>query len=160
MAERERQQESEEQLVVFELAKEVYGLDIAKVQEIIRMQEITNVPRAPRFVEGVINLRGKIIPIIDMRKRFDLEASDHSPESRIIVVEIGTHTIGMIVDGVSEVLRIPTSVIEPPSPVVTTVDSEYLRGIAKLENRLIILLDLDKVLSYAEKRSLEEAPAA
>jgi len=139
--------DAEEQLVIFQLASEVYGVDIGRVQEIIRTQHITRVPRAPEFVEGVINLRGKVIPVVDLRKRFGLEGGEHGKASRIVVVEAGEHTIGIVVDAVSEVLRIPTAAVEPPSPVVTTVDSDYLRGIAKLEDRLIILLDLDAVLS-------------
>lgn len=149
--------QTEQQLVVFELNNEVYGVDIAKVQEIIRMQNITQVPRAPQFVEGVINLRGRVIPVVDLRKRFGFATTEHSKQSRIVVVEIEGQTIGMIVDGVSEVLRVPTASIEPPSPVVTTLDSDYLRGIAKLEDSLIILLQLDKILSDAEKVEASQA---
>ncbi len=149
--------QTEQQLVVFELNNEVYGVDIAKVHEIIRMQNITQVPRAPQFVEGVINLRGRVIPVVDLRKRFGFAKTEHSKQSRIVVVEIEGQTIGMIVDGVSEVLRVPTASIEPPSPVVTTLDSDYLRGIAKLEDSLIILLQLDKILSDAEKVEASQA---
>lgn len=151
--------DAEEQLVVFELANEVYGVDISRVQEIIRMTTITRLPRAPEFVEGVINLRGKVIPVVDLKKRFGLQESDRTKASRIVVVDVGDHTIGMVVDAVSEVLRVPTSAVEPPSPVVTTIESDYIRGIAKLEGRLIILLDLDKVLSWEEKRKLREVAA-
>jgi purine-binding chemotaxis protein CheW len=149
--------QTEQQLVVFELNKEVYGVDIAKVHEIIRMQNITQVPRAPEFVEGVINLRGRVIPVVDLRQRFGFPKAEYSKQSRIVVVEIDGQTIGMVVDGVSEVLRVSTSSIEPPSPVVTTLDSDYLKGIAKLEDRLIILLQLDKILSDAERAEAAEA---
>ncbi len=152
--------DAEEQLVIFELAKEVYGVDISRVQEIIRMTAITRLPRAPEFVEGVINLRGKVIPVVDLKKRFGLEEADRTKASRIVVVDVGDHTIGMVVDAVSEVLRVPTDAVEPPSPVVTTVESDYIRGIAKLEGRLIILLDLDKVLSWDEMRKLRDVVAA
>ncbi len=148
--------EAEEQLVIFELANEVYGVDIGRVQEIIRMTSITKLPRAPEFVEGVINLRGKVIPVVDLKKRFGLEEGERGRSSRIVVVDVGQQTLGMVVDGVSEVLRINRSAIEPPSPVVTTIESDYIRGIAKLEARLIILLDLDKVLSWDERRKLME----
>lgn len=148
--------ESEEQLVVFELANEVYGVDIGRVQEIIRMTTITRLPRAPEFVEGVINLRGKVIPVVDLKKRFGLRDSEEGRSSRIVVVDVGQQTLGMVVDGVSEVLRVTKGAIEPPSPVVTTIESDYIRGIAKLEGRLIILLDLDKVLSWEERRKLKE----
>lgn len=151
--------DAEEQAVVFELANEVYGVDISRVQEIIRMTTITRLPRAPEFVEGIINLRGKVIPVVDLKKRFGLAESDRTKASRIVVVDVGDHTIGMVVDAVSEVLRVPTSAVEPPSPMVTSVESDYIRGIAKLEGRLIILLDLDKVHSWEEKRKLREVAA-
>jgi purine-binding chemotaxis protein CheW len=148
--------ESEEQLVVFELLNEVYGVDIGRVQEIIRMTTITRLPRAPEFVEGVINLRGKVIPVVDLKKRFGLDGGGRSRSSRIVVVDVGQQTLGMVVDGVSEVMRIARSAIEPPSPVVTTVESDYIRGVAKLEGRLVILLDLDKVLTWEERRKLKD----
>ena len=138
--------EFEEQLVVFNVGKEVYGVDTSRVQEIIRMQSITHVPGAPEFVEGVINLRGKIIPVIELDRRFGLSGSEPSKARRIVVVETEGQVVGMVVDAVSEVLRIPVDCIDPPSPLVAGVDSEYIRGIAKLEGELIILLQLDKVL--------------
>jgi purine-binding chemotaxis protein CheW len=144
----------EEQLVVFELADESYGVDIGAVNTIIRMQEITEIPRSPEFVEGVINLRGSIIPVIDLRKRFSLPVGEETKASRIVVVETSGQLIGMVVDAVSETLRLQQDAIEPPSPIVTSVDSEYVRGVGKLENRLVILLDLDKVLSSKELDAL------
>ncbi|MBI2875374.1 MAG: chemotaxis protein CheW [Candidatus Tectomicrobia bacterium] len=146
----------EEQLVVFELAREHYGVNISKVQEIIRSQEITEVPRAPEFIEGVINLRGKITPVVDLRKRFGLSAGEHSKDARIVVVEVNGHLVGLMVDRVSEVLRVSRECVEPPSPPVTTLDSAYLKAIAKLEDRLIILLDLDRVLNKEEELALKE----
>lgn len=143
-----------EQLVVFELANEHYGVDISAVNTIIRMQEITEVPKTPSFVEGVINLRGSIIPVIDLRKRFGLPAGSITKASRIVVVEASSQMIGMIVDAVAETLRLSCDSIEPPSPVVVSVDSEYLRGIGKQNDRLVILLDLDKVLSAKESESI------
>lgn len=144
----------EKQLVIFALAKEAYGVDISAVHEIIRMQAITKVPRAPDFVEGVINLRGKVIPVVDMRKRFGLTVSQQTKDSRIVVVDISNQEVGMVVDAVTEVLRIPAESVEPPSSVITTSDSAYLLGIAKLEDRLIILLDLEQILSISEKKKL------
>jgi purine-binding chemotaxis protein CheW len=146
---------SDEQVVVFDVAKESYAVHIARVQEIIRLQQITVIPGAPESIEGVINLRGKVIPVLDLRKRFRLEATEHTRSSRIVVVEINDQTIGLIVDGVSEVLRVPSDSIEPPSPLVSGIDSRYLRGIAKLDGRLIVLLDLDQVLSTAEQLQIE-----
>ena len=145
----------ERQLVVFQLGAEFYGVDIARVHEIIRLQTITRVPRAPAFVEGVINLRGKVIPVVDLRRRFGLESSEHTRASRIVVVEIGDNVVGVIVDGVSEVLRVTGASVEPPSPVVAGIESEYIHGIAKLDDRLVILLDLDRVLALADRRALE-----
>jgi purine-binding chemotaxis protein CheW len=145
------------QLVVFQLGVELYGVEIACVHEIVRMQTITRVPRAPAFVEGVINLRGRVIPVIDLRRRFNLPAAAHTRASRIVVVEIGDQVVGLVVDGVSEVLRVDTALVEPPSPVVAGIDSEYLQGIARLPERLVILLDLDRVLAREERRALEAA---
>jgi purine-binding chemotaxis protein CheW len=150
------------QLVSFNLGDEEYGVDILRVQEINRMVRITKVPKAPEFVEGVINLRGKVIPIIDLRKRFGLAVKPHDKNTRIIVVDIEGRTVGLVVDGVSEVLRFSMDTIEPPPSMVTGVDAEYIWGVGKLEDRLLILLDLSKVLGKNEKDYLAqaEAPAA
>lgn len=142
------------QLVTFKLGEEEFGVDILKVQEIIRMMPITKVPNSPSFVEGVINLRGKVIPVIDMRKRFGMSTSAHSSQTRIEVMDLQGQIVGFVVDAVSEVLRISESTIEPPPPVVAGIGSEYMRGVGKLEDRLLILLDLDKLLSEAELSSL------
>ena len=147
----------ERQIVVFRLGAELYGVEIARVHEIIRMQPVTRVPRAPAFVEGVTNLRGQVIPVVDLRRRFGLPEVERTRASRIVVVDIGDQVAGVIVDGVSEVLRVSTASIEPPSPVVQGIDSEYLHGIAKLSERLVILLDLDRVLAREEHRALEAA---
>ena len=148
--------QSEKQLVVFDLSSEAYGIDIGTVREIIRLQDITRVPKTPEFVEGVINLRGKVIPVLDLRKRFDLEVADQSEENRIVVVDIRGQDIGMVVDAVTEVLRIPANSVEPPSSVIVTADSDYLVGIAKLEQRMIILLDLERVLSDTDMGEVGE----
>jgi purine-binding chemotaxis protein CheW len=147
----------ERQLVVFQLGAELYGVEISRVHEIIRLQAVTRVPRSPMFVEGVINLRGKVISVINLRRRFGLASAGHTRASRIVVVDINDQVIGMVVDGVSEVLRVNTATIEPPSPTIAGIDSEYLQGIVKLPERLVILLDLDRVLSREERRALEEA---
>ncbi len=141
---------TEMQLVVFDLASEFYGVDIGDVREIIRMQTVTRVPGAPPFVEGIINLRGQVIPVVDLRKRLELTVAEQTNESRIVWVVINGQDVGVIVDAVTEVLRIPLSSIEPSSSMVSSVDSDYLRGIAKLESRLIILLEMGKVLAMME----------
>ncbi|MFW6005742.1 MAG: chemotaxis protein CheW, partial [Desulfonatronovibrionaceae bacterium] len=121
-----------------------------------RMLDITRVPKAPDFVEGVINLRGKVIPIIDLRKRFGLDSKSHDKNTRIVVIEINKMIVGFVVDSVSEVLRIPADTVEPPPPVVAGLDSEYISGVGKLEDRLLILLDLDRLLSREEKHVLSQ----
>ncbi len=142
------------QLVTFKIGEEEFGVDILKVQEIIRMMPITKVPNAPDFVEGVINLRGKVIPVIDMRRRFGMSATAHDSQTRIKVMDLQGQIVGFVVDAVCEVLRIKESTIEPPPPVVAGIGSEYMRGVGKLEDRLLILLDLDKLLSENELNSL------
>ncbi len=142
------------QLVTFSIGDEEFGVDILKVQEIIRTMEITKVPRAPEFVEGVINLRGKVIPIIDLRRRFGLSPRSHDKDTRIIVIEINKMIVGFVVDSVSEVLRIPASTVEPPPPVVAGLESDYISGVGKLEDRLLILLDLDMLLSHDDLKAI------
>lgn len=136
---------SEIQLVVFDLASEHYGVDISDVREIMRMQNITKVPGAICFVEGVINLRGKVLPVLDLRKRLGLTVSDQTEESRIVVIDISDGEAGVIVDAVTEVLRVPNEAIDRLT-MISKGNSDYLRGIAKLNERLIILLDLHKLL--------------
>jgi len=145
----------EHQQVVFDLANEHYGVAIAAVESIIKLQAITTVPHAPRFVEGVTNLRGKVLPVIDLRKRFGLAPQSPTKNTRIIVVEAQGMTVGVVVDGVNEVLRVNAEAIEPPSPLVTTLESTFITGIAKVAERLVILLDLGKVLSQLEVEALQ-----
>jgi purine-binding chemotaxis protein CheW len=148
------------QVVSFALGSEEYGVDIAQVQEINRMVTITHVPRAPHFMEGVINLRGQLIPIIDLRTRFGMPRAEHTKNTRIVVTEIGTKRVGMVVDSVSEVLRIPVEQIEDAPDMISGVDTEYIRGVGKLGDRLIIMLDLARIISLSEKRDLEQLEAA
>jgi purine-binding chemotaxis protein CheW len=144
------------QLVSFRIGEEEFGVDILKVQEINRLVEITRVPQAPGFVEGVINLRGKVIPIIDLRKRFAMSTKESDKDTRIVVVNIDSQVLGMVVDSVSEVLRLPSSTIEPAPEIATSVDSDYIQGVAKLEDRLLILLDLSRVFSETEKSAMNQ----
>jgi purine-binding chemotaxis protein CheW len=148
------------QAVTFALGSEEYGVDIAQVQEINRMVTITHVPRAPQFMEGVINLRGQLIPIIDLRTRFGMERSERTKNTRIVVTEIGNKRIGMVVDSVSEVLRIPVEQIEDAPDLVAGVDTEYIRGVGKMGDRLIIMLDLGRVISGSEKVQLQKLESA
>ena len=150
----------ERQLVVYELAGEYYGVDITAVESIIKKQAITAVPHAPAFVEGVTNLRGTVLPVIDLRKRFGLAATEANRDTRIVVVDVDGTKVGMVVDGVSEVLRVPDDAIVPPSPMVVTAASAFVTGIAKVGERLVILVDLGKVLSVTEVSSLESLEAS
>jgi purine-binding chemotaxis protein CheW len=133
---------SEFQIVVCQLGDESYGLDIGSVYEIIRFQESTAVPRAPSFVDGVINLRGRIIPVMDMASRFGMARSEMTGSTRIIVAGTGGTRVGLVVDAVTEVLMISEDAVEPTPEVVSGADSGYIRGVAKLGGRLVILLDL------------------
>ncbi|OPY64537.1 MAG: Chemotaxis protein CheW [Syntrophorhabdaceae bacterium PtaU1.Bin034] len=145
------------QLVTFKLENEEFGVDILKVQEINKMIDITRIPNAPAFVEGVINLRGKIIPIVDLRKRLGFHGRTYDKSTRIIVVELDGMVLGFIVDSVSEVLRISESTVEPPPALVAGIESEYIEGVGKLDNRLLILLELKKVFSAIDRKELEKA---
>ncbi len=136
----------EEQLVVFEMAGESYGVEISLVQEINRVQDITIVPEVPSFIKGIINLRGRVTPVIDLRTRFGLPAAEATARTRVVVVKTQEEWVGVIVDAVSEVLRVSLDSVEPPSSMITSSDTSFVRGIAKLKERLIILLDLDRVL--------------
>lgn len=149
----EKQNESTEllQLVSFNIGQEEFGVDILKVQEINRMINITKVPNSPDFVEGVINLRGRVIPVIDLRVRLGIAKKEYDKNTRIIVVEISGKIIGFIVDAVSEVLRIPKSITEAPPQMAAGINSDFITAIGKLEDRLLILLDLEKILMDEEK---------
>jgi len=144
------------QLVGFHVGGEEFGLDILRVQEIIRLQPLTRVPNSPDSLDGVMNLRGKIIPVIGLRKRFGLELAPPDKQNRIVVVEIKDTVLGFIVDSVSEVLRIPAETVEPP-PQLGKVRQEYVSGVGKLDDRLLILLDVDRLMSGDEL--IEVTPA-
>ena len=144
------------QLVVSELSKEEYGIPITQIQEIIKIPEITRIPNMPDFIEGVINLRGKIIPIIDLRKRFRLDQKQKDEETRIVIANIGGQPIRLISDSVSEVIRLSQEDIDPVPPIISHINSEYLSGVGKMDKRIIILLNLEKILSDLEKSSLRK----
>lgn len=148
---------SEFQVVVCRLGDEGYGLDIGSVFEIIRFQECTAVPVAPRFVDGVINLRGRIIPVVDLASRFGLPRSATTGSTRIIVAGTGAMRVGLVVDAVTEVLMVSEDAVEPTPPVVSGVDSAYIRGIAKLGDQLVILLELGALFGLEEQGSLAGA---
>ncbi|HDI60304.1 MAG TPA: chemotaxis protein CheW [Desulfobacteraceae bacterium] len=152
--------EDERQLVCFRIANEEYGIGIMQVREIIRLDSITAVPGTPSYVSGIVNLRGNVLPVIDLGRRFGLESSQHSEQKRILVVEMDSRTTGLIVDAVSEALRIPESDIEPaPQILSANVSSRYITGIGKLDggNRVIILIDAGSIL---EQEEIEALPGA
>jgi purine-binding chemotaxis protein CheW len=142
------------QLVTFIIANEEYGVDIMNIQGINRMVDVTRLPNTPEYVEGIINLRGKIIPLVDLRRRLGNIHNDFDKSTRFIVVEINKIVIGFIVDRVNEVLRIPLSITEAPPAMTTGINSDFITSVAKFENRLIILLDLAKTLSVEQHEEL------
>ena len=146
------------QLVSFHLADETFGVEITKVREINLMCEITQVPQSPTYVKGLINLRSNVIPVVDLRALFGLPENELNSESRIMVLQVRSRIIGIIVDGVDEVLRISNKDIASPPPTVAGLEQDYLMGIVRLESKLLILLDIDKVLGDAATE-LEGAPA-
>lgn len=153
------------QLVVFNIGTEEFGVEIMNVQEIIRMINITKIPQASAFVKGIINLRGRIIVVIDLNVIMGMQSREHDENTRIIVADIGDTVMGFIVDSVSEVIRLPESSVEPaPAIIANKIGTEYVRGVGKMEDRLLILLDLDKILSKNELNNIHnissEAAAA
>lgn len=152
--------EESKQLVIFKLGDEEFGVDILQVREIEKLdQPVTRVPKSPAFVEGVINLRGEIIPIVDLRKRFGLVVRQTGNEARIIIVDINDGQVGMVVDSVVEVARINVSAIEAAPPITKGVDAYFLSGVAKINGRLIILLNLERALSPEEVKELDAIKA-
>lgn len=143
------------QWVTFRLGEEEYAVDVAQVQEIVRLVAITPVPRAPAHVEGVINLRGRIVPVVDLAMRLGLPKRDRTTATRIIITQVGDRTVGMLVDAVSEVLRLPSSAIEgAPDLLKASLNHDFFTGVGKLEERLLILLDLPRVLSREDEAAL------
>jgi purine-binding chemotaxis protein CheW len=161
----------QEKLVVFELNSEPYGVDVTQVQSIIPMQKIVSVPGSPSFVEGVVNLRGMVIPVVDLRHRFELPQPTNGQKNKsvIVIAELDDLLVGLVVDKVTEVIQIPESAIEPPSSLLTAsgIDNSYLRGIGKYngngsedaetdESKLVILLDLARVFTLDEQQALAQ----
>jgi purine-binding chemotaxis protein CheW len=142
------------QLVVFHIGKELYAVGIEAVHEIVKVPDITEVPDAPAFLEGVINLRGKIVPVIDLRKRMRLPAGERTKTSRVLITENEGRLVGLLVDAVSEVLKMSPDAVEAPPEMISSIGVEYITGVAKVEARLIILLDLKRVLSVEDMRKL------
>lgn len=153
-----RQTVPQVQLVTFRLGGEEFGLDVFTVHEILRYQEPTPVPRAPAFVEGVMDVRGTLVPVVDLRRRFELAEVEIGDDTRIVVVEFGQERLGLVVDSVTEVMRVPETAIQPPPRYIRGLAAEYVRGIARLEGRLVVMVDMDRILSSEERIALEQAP--
>ncbi|RNA69573.1 chemotaxis protein CheW [Alteribacter keqinensis] len=144
-----------QKVIVFQIGEEEYGVSVDQVKSIERIQPITRVPNTPGFVKGVINLRGVVTPIIDLRMRFNIEEKEHDNHTRVIIVSVEDMEVGLIVDAANDVMDIEMDNIEPPPEVVGGIEADYLHGVAKLEKRLLILLNLNKVLSRKELEELK-----
>ncbi len=145
----------ERQIVVFRLHTEEFGVGITDVREIVKPRHITKLPHVDDYIEGVTNLRGEVIPVICLRKRFGIEAQEDTADTRIIILEVNDSMVGFIVDAVTETLRISENAIEPPPSSVAGLQADYLAGVGKFEDRLLILLEVDKILTSEEQIQLE-----
>ncbi|MBI5875338.1 MAG: purine-binding chemotaxis protein CheW [Deltaproteobacteria bacterium] len=143
------------QMVGFNVGREFFGVNIGAVKEIIRVPDITPVPDTPEFVEGVVNLRGRIVPVIDMRRRVGIQSAERNRGNRILVLELAGKMVGLIVDSASDIIKISEDAIEPPPDIVSSVGAEYVTGVGKLMNGLVVLLDLARLLSAEEMRKVE-----
>ncbi len=148
------------QVVSFTLGAEEYAIEITKVKEIILVEGITRVPQLPAYIEGIINLRGMVIPVVDLRKRFGIGKGTFDEHTRIVVTRLGSTIVGMIVDAVSRVMRIPKADIQPPPLTIACLAGEYLVGVARLGERMQLLLDIEKVLGATETAALLPAASA
>lgn len=144
------------QIISFTVGTEEYGLEILRVKEVIKSSGITVLPNAASFIKGIINLRGDVIPIVDLRDKFGIASGETTAATRVIVVDVDGRLVGMVVDSTSQVVRIPTDQIDPPPPMFGGISTSYLKGVAKLEDRLIVLLNIDNILSGDERQIVDE----
>ncbi|MFA1820654.1 chemotaxis protein CheW [Virgibacillus oceani] len=151
----ENEKANEKKVIVFQLESEEYAISVQQVGSIERIQPITRVPQTEAFVKGVINLRGVITPVIDIRIRFGLEEKEYTESSRIIIVYLNEMEVGLIVDSANDVVDIPENTIEPAPGMIGAVETDYIEGVAILADRLLILLDLQKVLTFEEMKDLK-----
>ncbi|MDW7651002.1 MAG: chemotaxis protein CheW [Bacillota bacterium] len=152
----EEQSHDELQLVAFYLQGEEFAIDIQKVREVLKLTQITPLPQSLHFIEGVINLRGEVIPVVDLRKRFQISDSGRTDHTRIIIVEIDESLVGLIVDSVSEVLHLSATAVDPPPRRLAGTRTEFISGVGKLGERLIIIMNLERILSTEEQVELEQ----
>lgn len=147
------------QLVVFGVCKELYGVSIESIREIVRVPYITEVPDAPAYLEGVINLRGRVVPIIDLRKRLRLMGGERTKSTRILIVEGDNGLLGLLVDSVAEVKKVAADSMEAPPEMISAIGIEYITGVIKIEEKLVILLDLKEILGIESMKKIENAAA-
>ena len=147
------------QFISFSVGEEEYGLELLRVKEVIRVHEITWLPKAPSFVKGIINLRGDVVPILDLRDKFGLESHEDTAQTRVIVVEVERRLMGMVVDSASQVVRIPVDQIDPPPSVLGGFSQDLITGVGKREDKLVILLNPDAILTMEEKVALSSIDA-
>ena len=147
---------AEVQMVAFKLEKEEFAVDIHQVRKVLKMTRVTPLPQSAHYIEGLINLRGEVIPVVDLRKRFELPEGERSEQTRIIIVEIQDSNVGLIVDSVTEVLRFSSSAIQPPPARIAGTRTDLIKGVGKVEERLLIILNLERILTTEEIISLEE----
>ncbi len=159
MAKEQDENKSINQFVTFTLGDEEYGISIIRVQEIIRYQPPTRVPQTSECLEGVLNLRGRVIPVVNLRHRFGLCENEHDRATRIVVVEVDQQVIGLVVDSVREVRNIEKERIDPPPPMGTAIDSKFIHGMGKLEDQLVILLVIDEIFDPNERMHMAEIAA-
>jgi purine-binding chemotaxis protein CheW len=148
------------QLISFTVGAEEYGLELLRVKEVIRMRQITWLPKAPSCVKGIINLRGDVIPIVDLRERFGLPAQDHTSMTRVIVVEVEGRPVGVVVDSASQVVRVPADQFDPPPPVMGAGSAEFITAVGKMDGKLVIMIDVDRILSTEEMSQISGSLAA
>lgn len=146
---------AEHQFVVFKLNKEEYGIEIMQVQEISPYQKATSVPNAPVFVDGIINLRGEVIPVINLKRQFNIAETEITEQTRLIVVNSGRRRIGFVVDDASEVITMAEDNIEEVPPMIVGDNKKYLKGVGKIENRILIILDLQQLFTVEEEGQLD-----
>jgi purine-binding chemotaxis protein CheW len=156
-AERTLETEQLKQLISFTIGTEEYGLDLLRVKEVIRVRQITWLPRAPHCVKGIINLRGDVIPLVDLRDRFGLPPIQETAMTRVIVVEVAGRSVGVVVDSASQVVRVPAGQFDPAPPVMGTATGEFITGVGKIGEKLIILIDVDKVFSVEDMNQISNS---
>jgi purine-binding chemotaxis protein CheW len=145
------------QLISFTIGAEEYGLDLLRVKEVIRMRQITWLPKAPSCVKGIINLRGDVIPIVDLRDRFGLESIENTATTRVIVVEVEARLVGVVVDSASQVVRVPADQFDPPPPMAGKTAGRFITGVGKMDEKLIIMIDVDRILSADEMSQIADS---